>query len=209
MINKLRLLAIVVAVGLSAVVFVQQPTSQPAMAIESQREAFIVADFTLQALKDELDNDPESLGYAAAGWPTGVDQDVADVINSQDYTIDKRMLLSSQLTENLTFDAYDTLSIDEQEYFRSILIPTAADFTGNGLPVTADVKLQLTGLSLTSNGTAGTGNPNTSWWATAHRTEMVNNYTALIEIAGSRAEVLWGEGTVISASQIGQAANLP
>jgi hypothetical protein len=70
------------------------------------------------------------------------------------------------------------------------------------------MKLQLSGRALASNGIAGTGTDGDSFWAAADDQDMAPIMLALIEIDGSRAEVLWNEGKVISISEVAHAANL-
>ena len=107
-----------------------------------------------------------------------------------------------QARTTCTYDAYNNLAIDEQEWLRW-LTPN-----GGELRITADVKLQLTGRTLASNGSGGTGNDNISFWAAANRVAMCAAFLSLVEVAGGRAEVLWGAGTTISIGQVGAAANL-
>ena len=70
------------------------------------------------------------------------------------------------------------------------------------------MKMHLTGRSLTSDGAAGVGDNTNSFWSLAERDEMAPAFLAFIEVDGSRAEVLWGENTVITISNVGHAANL-
>jgi hypothetical protein len=74
--------------------------------------------------------------------------------------------------------------------------------------VTADMKLQLTGRTPAADGAAGTGADGDSLWAAADDQDMAPLMLALIEIDGSRAEVLWGEGKIVSISEVAYAANL-
>jgi len=100
------------------------------------------------------------------------------------------------------YEAYDGLSADAQEWLRW-MTPNS----GN-LMVTADVKLQLSGHGLTASGVASSGSNNQSFWLPVHQDEMAPTMLVLIEVPGSRAEVLWGEGTTVSLSQVAHAANL-
>jgi hypothetical protein len=155
--------------------------------------------FTLQALHDEIENDPESIGYKiGADWKG--DQVIADLINAQNLVIDQGEIAAKDIRAVTTYAAYDTLSIDEQEWLRWM--------TGGPLLVTADLKLQLTGRSLAANGVAGSGDNSDSFWAAAHRNAMAPAMLALTEVPGSRSEVLWGAGTTVTASNVGHAANL-
>jgi hypothetical protein len=161
-----------------------------------------MAEFTLQALHDEIEADPLTLGYKEAGGAWKGDQAIADLINANNYFVDNISVQEEEVRLATTYEAYNNLSIDEQEWLRWIT-PGGGD-----LRVSADIKLQLTGRTLTVDGAAGTGNDNASFWAVADRSEMIAAHLPLIEVPGSRAMVLWGQGTVISLGQIGNAANL-
>lgn len=160
-----------------------------------------MTEFSLQALHDEIETDPEALGYKDGGAWIG-DQEIADLINAKDYTIDPAGVEMEAVRAGVSYDAYNTLAIDEQEWIRW-MTPNSGVFQ-----VTADMKLQLTGRSLTSNGTAGTGNDSNSFWSAAHRTEMSAAMLMLIEVPGGRAEVLWGAGQAVSNHLVGAAENL-
>lgn len=158
--------------------------------------------FTLQELHDEIESDPEALGYKEAGGAWKGDQVIADLINAQNYTIDRDSVLMEAVRGITTYDAYNTLAIDEQEWLQW-MTPNSGQFQ-----VTTDMKLQLSGRSLTSAGVAGSGNDSNSFWSTANRGEMAPAFLALIEVPGSRAEVLWGEGSTVSNRNVAYAANL-
>ena len=161
-----------------------------------------MAEFSLQALNDEIDNDPAALGYKEAGGAWKGDDVIKGLLDAKNFKVDKVSVDQEKVRATTTFDGYDTLSIDEQEWIRW-MTPSEGQFF-----VTADMKLKLTGRSLAVAGVAGTGNDTLSHWAAAHRTEMAPAMLALIEVDGSRAEVLWGEGTSPSLGQIGASANL-
>jgi len=167
-----------------------------------------MADFTLQALNDEIDNDPTSQGYKEVGGEWKADQVIVDLINAQDLKIDRLNITANELQTTATYDAYNNLSIDEQEWFQILATIGSGGQSGTGIKVNADLKLQLSGRTLTSNGAAGTGFDNNSWWAPADDQDIAPAFLALIEISGSRAEVLWDEGATISPGQVGAAANL-
>lgn len=161
-----------------------------------------MANFSLQALHDEIEADPLALGYKEAGGEWKEDAVIVDLINAKNYKIDKSSVQMEEVRSATTYEAYDTLAIDEQEWIRW-MTPNSGQFV-----VTADMKLHLTGRSLTSDGIAGVGDDTQSFWALATRGEMAPAMLALIEIDGSRAEVLWGEGKTVSISEVGHAANL-
>lgn len=160
-----------------------------------------MAEFTLQALHDEIETDPEAIGYKTNGDWKG-DQVIADLINAESYVVDRVSVPMEEVRAGVTYDAYNTLAIDEQEWL-TWMTPNGGEFR-----VTADMKLQLSGRGLTSNGVAGSGNDSNSFWAAAHRGDMAPAMLALIEVPGSRAGVLWGESITVSASNVGHAANL-
>jgi len=145
--------------------------------------------FSLEALKSEIENDPLGLGYAPGGnWLD--DQEIADLINAVAYTVNHKTVDTGDIRGNTTFDAFDGLVAAEQAWFEWLTV--------NGvIPVNTETLQQLAGIP-TANG---------SIWAVAERTEMNAAMTALMQFQGSRAEVLWGEGTRISASDVGGAAN--
>ena len=154
----------------------------------------------LLALKTEVNTDPDGLGYI----PDSTFEGVLDIINLKRaaYIVSKPAIAPALVRAATTYDAYNNLSIDEQEWVRW-MTPNSGDFQ-----VTDDMKLQLTGRSRASGGVVGTGNDSNSFWAAAHRNEMAPVFLALIEVPGSRAEVLWDEGSMVSVANIGHAANL-
>ncbi len=160
--------------------------------------------FTLQALKDEIVNDPEGLGYGTSGAPTlGLaTEHIAGLINLRNLVLDRPAVDMEQIRGATEFDWYDALTIDEQEYLRW-------QTPNSGLwEVTAAMKLMLTGSQPTVNGVAGASTPTNSFWAAADRTVAIAAILPIIEIVGSRAEVLWGDNTAIAAGQVGRAFNL-
>lgn len=156
--------------------------------------------FTLLALKAEINTDPLALGYKVAGvWKPG--QEIADLLNAKNYTIDAISIGMEDARAATTSSAYGGLTADKKEYLRWI--------TPNGgqLRISADVKLQLTGRALCVAGSPGTGNDNSSWWIAQDRAPMSAAFRALIELPGSRAEVLWGQDMHITALLVAQAFN--
>ncbi len=137
----------------------------------------------LLALKTEVNNDPLALGYNPSSGNTGL---ILTTINAKNYTVGKPKISSALIRSSTTYDAYNTLTIDEQEWL--IWMTGNNGFNEENVPVTTDLKVQLT----------GNGSPNNSIWATAHRSSMVAAMDALINVPGSRAEILFGYNTVIS-----------
>ena len=158
-----------------------------------------MAEFSLAALKAEIDNDPEGIGYrVSAVWKS--DQVIADLINAKTLVIDRVRVPSEDVNGDVHFAWYDGMTIDKQEFYT---LQTRRE----SWKVTEDMKKFLTGRSLTVNGVAGLGADNQSEWAAADDQNAAPAMLALIEIPGSRAEVLWDEGRSISLGQVGRAAN--
>lgn len=162
-----------------------------------------MAEFTLEALKDEIVNDSESLGYKNSATPDDWkgDQIIADLINDKLLKVDLDSVDMELIRGSTNFDWYDALSIDEQEWLRW-QTPNSGSWK-----VSADMKLKLSGRALAVNGVAGSGNDAGSFWAAADRGDAAPAMLALIEVSGSRAGVLWGSGITISLGQVGSAFN--
>ena len=151
-----------------------------------------MAEFTLQSLHDEIEADPFALGYKEVGGEWKEDAVIVSLINAKSYKIDKPYVPMTMVRATVTYEAYNTLLGDEQEWLQWMA-------GGDGdLEVTADAKLQLTGRTLAASGVGGTGTNDDSFWADAHEDEMAPAMLSLIEVDGSRAEVLWGYGKVVS-----------
>ena len=153
---------------------------------------FAVAEFDvndpadLLALKNEVNNDPLGLGYNSASGDTGL---VITTINAKDaqFIVSKPFISPTAIRATCTYNAYNNLSIDEQEWIR--WMTGSAGGGSETLEVTADLRLQLTDAE---------GNGNASIWAAGDRVIMNAAMLLLIDVDGSRAEDLFGFGTVIS-----------
>lgn len=135
----------------------------------------------LLALKTEINTDPDGLGYAA------VIENIVPLLalinaKSASYTVRKPYISSAEVKSVCTYSAYNTLVIDEQEWLQWM--------TSNS-SVTPDIK---TTTDLVARLTDG----NNSIWSAAERDAMNAAMLALIDVDGSRAEFLFGFGTVIS-----------
>ena len=168
-----------------------------------------MADFTLVALKDEIVLDPQGLGYKNVDdtWTGGAnppkdDQEIADLLNAKNLFIDRESVEMEQVRGQTSFDNYNPLSIDEQEWLRWQ--------TPNGgmWKITEATKIDLTGRALTVNGAAGVGSDNASFWAASQRANVIPKMLAIIEIPGGRGQVLWGELVEVTSGQVGAAFNL-
>lgn len=133
----------------------------------------------LLALKTEINTDPNGYGYVPEATQT-----VLDLINlaRPAFTQENASVSSEDIKSLTTFDAYDGLGIDKQEWIRW---RTSGD---DAVKVTPDLRTQLAG-----DGT-------TSMWAVADRAAMIAVMLGIIDREGSRAEDLFGKGTTISRS---------
>jgi hypothetical protein len=140
----------------------------------------------LLALKTEVNTDPNALGYVPENTQSGV----LDIINPADplTPLRKPKVSAALLRTEITHDAYINLVADEQEWIR--WITGSNGFEEENIIVTDDFNLQLT----------GAGDPNASFWHATNRDEMVNKMIAIINVPASRAENLFGFGTVISSA---------
>ena len=138
----------------------------------------------LLALKTEVNDDPTGVGYD----PTGPTAAILAFLNDKNPAtlVAKPKISSAAIRTGVTFDAYDGLSPDEQEWLR--WVTGSNGFEEENLPVTPDLGLQLT----------GNGTPADSMWAVPDRAAMVAAMEAIFNVPGSRAEILFGFGTVIT-----------
>jgi len=132
----------------------------------------------LTALKAEVTNDPLAIGYSY--FTDGNTDKLVGEINAKNYTTSKPKISSSDVRAAVTFAAYNNLAIDEQEWIKWVA-PGSSD---EDIVVTQDLRTQL----LTSS----------TFWAAGDRVAMQAAMKALIDVPGSRAEVLFGYGTYIS-----------
>lgn len=142
----------------------------------------------LAALKSEVETDPTGIGYDQSQTDSGI----IDPINLKRATIKltRPKILSSDVRATCTYDAYNNLSIDEQEWIRWMTASDPADQSAEGnVAVTPDLRLRLADPD---------GNGNGSIWAVGDRTEMNAAMLALMDVDASRAEQLFGYGTAIS-----------
>ena len=148
-----------------------------------------MANFTLTELKAELDTDPAGIGYAGLGWPSSGDQEIADALNNPAFTVNHTEVSTKDMKAQTPFDALDGLAASEESYYTWLT-------GGETISVTTELLQDWAGVGGTSR------------WAVADRSLMEPRMVALMQFTGSRAEVLWGEGTSVSASQVGAAANV-
>lgn len=146
-----------------------------------------MAEFSLQALHDEIEADPLDIGYKEQGGTWKSDQVIADLINdpANGDTVQRNHILPQEIIEQIVIDEWDALTVSQRQYVALLPSLPIVDAIQNGTEVRANL------LTIFGAGTVTRAN--------------------LIEVVqkdGSRAEVLWGEGTVVTISQVGHAANL-
>jgi len=130
----------------------------------------------LAALKSEIATDPDGLGYVAGNTAQGV----ALINEVLTYTVSKSQISADDVRSACTYDAYNNLAIDEQEWIRWMTPPGIENMI-----VTSDLRTQLTDGS-------------NSIWAPSDRTAMNSAMLDLIDVPGSRAQDLFGYDTSIS-----------
>ncbi len=135
----------------------------------------------LTTLKNEIETDPDGLGY----FTNSVTQGILNIINlkSPSYMIDKPKISSAAIRSAVTYDAYNALAIDEQEWIR--WMTGSNGFNEENVVVTPDLKTKLT-------------DPSDNFWSAATESEMNAAMLALITVEGSRADNLFGYGTNIT-----------
>ena len=139
----------------------------------------------LTELRDEIVNDPQGIGLKEAGEWKG-DQVIADLLNdpANGATITRKRIEPGELRASMDLGEYLNLT-DGQRAYLAMLLGGVVDATE--APVLS---------ALTTIFAAGS----------ATRTSLL----AKIQRPGSRAEILWGEGTVVGpgVGGVGAASNL-
>lgn len=146
----------------------------------------------LQALKDELVNDPTGVGYQGGGTDHAFDAIDAAIISDPALgrTVNQLTVDTAAVRAATTYDAFEGLSAAEETWFTWL--------TQNGeITVNDDTLANLAGIGGASR------------WAVADRPTMEPRMQALMQTTGSRAEELWGIGSNITPSYIAQAVDLP
>ncbi len=167
-----------------------------------------MAEYSNIALKDEIVDDPEGLGYKNTDdtWTGGPnppkgDLEIADLINAKNLVVDRADVSVEEVRAVVTLQAFKDLLTPETDW-----VMWNAPASGDWL-LTVDMKLQLTGRTLAADGVAGTGQGRDGFWggSVSEQDALGDAMLALIEVVGSRAEVLWGVGITISLGQVGRA----
>ena len=144
-------------------------------------------EFSLVALKDEIVNDPENIGYknspVANDWKG--DQEIADLINdpANGAVITRKLIQSVELKASFDLAEFVALNQGQRDYLQCLI-------SGDGLIDANEPAVfgALTGMFAGGSTT---------------RTALL----AKIQRQGSRAEVMWGEGKKITAGNVGFAFN--
>jgi hypothetical protein len=158
----------------------------------------------LVTLKTEFQTDPRGYGYAGQMNPRNDDM-LARLINfardgvtvppagvaGQSIKINQATVNTGLIRGATTLGAFGGLNVDEKDWFSWL--------TANGeIPVNAETLQQLAGVP----DSAG------SMWLLADRPAMNAAMEAIMRKWGSRAEELFGRGTVVSIDDVGKALNL-
>jgi len=146
-----------------------------------------MAQFSLQALHDEIEADPLGIGYKEQDGSWKEDQIIADLINdpANGDVVQRNHISPQEIIEQITIDDWDAITAAQRLYVSLLPSLPQVDAIQNGTEVRANL-LTIFGPTTTTRA----------------------NLIGVVQKDGSRAEVLWGEGTVISISQVGHAANL-
>ena len=138
----------------------------------------------LAALKAEATNDPQGIGYTVL--TDGNATKFIDEISAKNYTVEKPKISSALVRSTCTYEAFDGLLGPEQGWLT--WMTGSNGFDEENLVVTADVRQNL----------AGDPTANDAIWAASDRNAMNAAMLALINVSGSRAEVLFGYGTTLT-----------
>lgn len=142
--------------------------------------------FTQQQLATEIDNDPQALGYATLLAQTNGPEAVAGRLNeagASGETLFKSYVAIEDVLAAIVATEFNSLTAAQK---------TACDMFLRGDRVkSGDANLRTTIAGLFAGGTTSRA-----------------NLIALASRAASRAEALWGEGTVVSAQDVGSALEL-
>jgi hypothetical protein len=138
------------------------------------------------ALATEINNDPSALGYAVPK-NAGNDQGVADVINlvraGASFQVNREPIARETFIENINSTEFAALTALQLSRLQVILTGATVDINGT------NTQSNLLGIFPNSN-VAGT---------------TKSNISALLKRQASRAEVLFGRGTIVSATDVSRA----
>ena len=145
-----------------------------------------MAEFSLLALKNEIETDPAEIGYKLPGGDWKGDGVIADLINDLALgdVIQRQYVQPQEIIEQIVLSDWVSASASERLYIQ--LLPS------------------LSSISTVVNGTEVRNNLLEIFDA---GTVTRDNLIATVQRDGSRAEVLWGENTQITIGQVGHSFN--
>lgn len=161
-----------------------------------------MAYFTLQALHDEIENDPEAIGYKEVGGEWKADDVIADLINdpANGATITRKLIERNEIIYGIEVSECIQISNDtapdgvfsdtERWWLSMVLRDQTVDANDE------EVLAALVSIFPTEAQRAG------------FRGTSRANIQAVLQKAGSRAEVLWGEGKIVTNLEVAYAANV-
>lgn len=147
--------------------------------------------FSLQALRDEIVNDPNAIGYKVDATTWKGDRVIVELVNdlANGATVRRRRVLPSEITASLDLGEYQGLTVASRQYL-DLLFQNSDESVGAGIDTTEPAIFAAL----------------TTLFGPASQTRAA--LLTKIDRPGSRAEVLWGDGTVVTALQVARAANL-
>ena len=149
-----------------------------------------MADFSLQALHDEIENDPQGLGYKDGGvWKE--DAVIVGLINATEgpgaAQIMRKLITPEEIWNSIPYAEYEQYGAAKREW-----LDTALELAGGTGLIDGNDPIVFANLIAVFPANS----------------DARANILAKIQRMGSRAEVLWGEGKVVSISEVGHASNL-
>lgn len=145
-----------------------------------------MTEFALQSLHDQIEADPQAIGYKEPNGDWKGDQVIADLFNDSALgaVIERSNVSAEEIIQQITIVDWRALSTGDQLYCQ-LLMPL-----GN-IDTTSATEVRAALLAIFAPGT-----------------DTRDNLIAVVERQGSPAEVVWGEGTRITAGNVGHSANL-
>lgn len=145
-----------------------------------------MAIFSLQALHDEIESDPTTIGYKEPDGTWKSDLIIAHQFHHLPYgdIIQRSTLQPQEIIEQIEIVDFRALAAPDRLYLQ--LLPSLNSVSA--VQNTTQLRANLVDIF------AGT--------------PTLTNLIAIVQRQGSRAEVLWGENTLISPEQIEAAADL-
>lgn len=167
-----------VVLGIAAAVVSGRVTAAPALSLDSAAQ--------LQTLRDEIDNDPQSLGYSGK-----TNFQIAQILNTvglSGETVDVPFVTTGEIQGAVVGSEYLLLTAPQRDLWDAVL---SAANTSRGVPIdNTNIRGQI----------LDTWDPGTA---------TRSNLAALQTRSASRAEVLFGAGTIITDNDVEEALLLP